>query len=393
MPFTLSLTGASSTLGITYQWYSSPAGVSNFTPISGATATTYPVTGLTASADYYCVVTCTNSSSTAISNTVTVTVNPFVTPSVSIAAAQNPVCTGTSATFTATPANGGSTPVYQWKVNGNNVGTNSANYAYTPLNGDVVVCELTSDAPCATAPVATSNSITLTVGQPPVVTITPSVATTVCQGDSVTFTATGGGTYAWIKDGNDLNGATGSTYYATGTGTYAVRVTTNGCTVTSPAVPVSVTPFTAPTITASGNVMGTAAIYNTYQWYIDGTAINGATGVTYTATQTGTHVYTVCVTGNGCSKCSPGYTLTVGIAHVSVDAIKVYPNPVVDRLLIESPVPVNISLRSVDGKEVLAQDNAHILHIGNLANGVYMLRILDADNHLLKVERIVKTGK
>ncbi len=56
----------------------------------------------------------------------------------------NPMCPGASATFTATPTNGGSAPVYQWKVNGANVGTNSTTYSTSSLvNGDVVTCVMT----------------------------------------------------------------------------------------------------------------------------------------------------------------------------------------------------------------------------------------------------------
>ena len=70
------------------------------------------------------------------------------------------VCTGSKATFTATATNGGTAPVYQWKKNGINVGTNSKTYIVdTALKtGDSIYCVLTSNAACATSPTAKSNS-------------------------------------------------------------------------------------------------------------------------------------------------------------------------------------------------------------------------------------------
>ena len=99
-------------------------------------------------------------------------VNPFFDGSVSnlgaivdvsITASNNPICSGNQVSFSASPVNGGSLQVYQWKVNGVNVGSNSPYYTYIPGNGDLVKCILTSSLGCTTNNPATSNSITMVV--------------------------------------------------------------------------------------------------------------------------------------------------------------------------------------------------------------------------------------
>jgi gliding motility-associated-like protein len=70
------------------------------------------------------------------------------------------VCEGTSVEFTATPTNGGSSPSYEWFVNGAlQNGATAATFTYTPLIGEVVSVELTSNLACAlnTEATATSN--------------------------------------------------------------------------------------------------------------------------------------------------------------------------------------------------------------------------------------------
>ena len=85
-------------------------------------------------------------------------------PSVSILASANNICSGKSVTFTATPTNGGTAPSYQWKLNGNNVGTNSATFTSVTLaNNDQVTVVLTNNDGCAIPATATSNKITMVV--------------------------------------------------------------------------------------------------------------------------------------------------------------------------------------------------------------------------------------
>ena len=139
-------------------------------------------------------------------------VNTAYPVSITISSSANPVCQGTSVTYTAIPVNGGTTPSFQWKVNGVNAGGNSSTYNHFPVNGDVVSCTLTSNLPGATGNPATSNSITMTVtpSTPVSVTIT-ATANPVCQGTSVTYTATpvnGGanGFLQWYVNGVAVTG-------------------------------------------------------------------------------------------------------------------------------------------------------------------------------------------
>lgn len=75
--FNLVLTGAGLGPGITYQWQSSTAGANTFTAIPGASGTTYAATQSEAK-DYRCIVKCTTSNDSVMTNIVTVTMNPFL---------------------------------------------------------------------------------------------------------------------------------------------------------------------------------------------------------------------------------------------------------------------------------------------------------------------------
>jgi PKD repeat protein len=144
-----------------------------------------------------------------------------IQPSVSIVESINDICQGDEVEFTATATYGGSNPVYQWKVNGNNVGSGGTTFISTELlNDDIVECELTSSYSCATQNPAMSNAIVMEVGStlPVSVTIEPDTTTTICEGTQVIFNATpeNGGdnpTYQWRKNGMDCG--TNDPYYVT----------------------------------------------------------------------------------------------------------------------------------------------------------------------------------
>lgn len=96
--FALTLTGYSAAAGVTVQWQRSNVGANSWTNIAGATAPVSQV-NQNAPSDYRAIVTCTNSSLTATSNTVTVTQTTTNCP---------PACTNNIA-----PANGATNVSYQ----------------------------------------------------------------------------------------------------------------------------------------------------------------------------------------------------------------------------------------------------------------------------------------
>ena len=297
--------------------------------------------------------------SNTLSGSATVTVNPNLPASVSIAASPSgSICAGTSVTFTATPTNGGTTPGYQWKLNGVNVGSNSATYTNATLtNGDLVTCVMTSNAtPCLTGSPATSNTVTMIVNPnlPASVSISASPLGAVCSGTSVTFTAapTNGGTapsYQWKLNG--VNVGLNST-------TYTNAALTNGdvvtCVMTSNATPcLTGSPATSNTVTMTVNpnlpanvsisasplgaiCSGTSVTFTaiptnggtapSYQWKLNGVNV-GSNLTTYTnATLTNGDVVSVEMTSNA-SPCLTGSPVTSGGVTMSVNAIP--SNPII----------------------------------------------------------------
>jgi gliding motility-associated-like protein len=145
------------------------------------------------------------------SDPITMVVNPILNPSVTISASSASICKGTPVVFTATANQSGNATVYQWKINGNNIGTNNRSYTTSTLNnGDIISCVITVDpsAKCAANTNAVSNSITVRVTAPlnTAIQITAS-DNNICGSKPITFSASsrnvGSATsYQWLLNGN-----------------------------------------------------------------------------------------------------------------------------------------------------------------------------------------------
>ena len=294
-----------------FQWKRNGANV-------GANSPTYTLASPTNGDIITCVLTSNaacRSTNTATSAGITLTVSPVVAPTISIAATPSgAICNGTSVTFNASTSNGGAFPTYQWKLNGSNVGTNTSSYTNAALaNGDIVTCQLTSNATCSTPTIVNSNSINMSVNAVlvPAVTIAASPNGAICSGTSVTFTPTptNGGvtpTYEWFKNGisQGFSATYTSNTLANGNTISAIMTSSLSCatpvtassntiamtvnTTVTPSVSISITSGTNPTCTGN-SITFTATPTNggaspTYQWTKNGVNIGGANAVTYTGT-------------------------------------------------------------------------------------------------------------
>ena len=242
------------------------------------------------------------------------------------------ICAGTSVTFSAIPSQNNLSPTYQWKLNGNNVGTNSTTYTNANLsNGDVVTCVLSSSAACVTGSPATSNPITMLVNIVP--TITGTTPAGFCSGSAVTLSASADlGTINWYASaagGSSLSsGASFTVSGLTSSATYYVDAAANGCT-TPIRTPVTATFYpTSPgqpgTISGPLSVVGDSsatytisALPNTasYAWSVSlGTIVSGQGSTSITVKWNDTvalgslSVYAINTCGSGSSQ-----SLTVGI--------------------------------------------------------------------------------
>ncbi|NBW43799.1 MAG: hypothetical protein EBR29_08320, partial [Sphingobacteriia bacterium] len=283
--------------GLTYQWSL------NGTAISGANNATYVANA----AGVYTVTLSDSANCSFTSAPATVVVNPL--PSVTISATGNTtVCQGSAVNLSA--GSGTSFATYQWNLNGTPVaGATAATFAATATG--TYSLTVTDANGCS----ATSNNISVTIRELPIATITGNAA--ICQGGSTILSAnTGTGrTYQWKRNNINIIGATTANYTAITAGSYTVTVTSNGCSATSNAIAVTVNPLPTVTVSAASSTTfcpGGSVVLNantdpanSIQWRRNGTDIAGATGNSFTASDSGN--YTARVTSPaGCNATSNG---------------------------------------------------------------------------------------
>lgn len=208
----------------------------------------------------------------------------------------------------------------------------------------------------------------------------------ICAGDSTTLTVTGAVNYTWSPALGLSDPDAGSTLaYPSSTTTYVITgVDADGC-VGIDSITVIVHPLPEPDIDISGSTLSTGG-GGTYQWYLDGTAIPGATADTYTVTENG--LYSVEVTDvNGCSGFSGEVNMIIQSAGaIAMHNIVVFPNPGNAHIQFDAQntAPLFWQIIALDG-QILRSGNYNtpqkncVLDVQDLASGVYILQVIEGD--------------
>jgi hypothetical protein len=306
--FTSTVSGGTSSF--TYQW------CLNGSKMPGATGSTWNFTP-SSNGSYNIYVNVTDSAGyTAESNVASTVVNPSLSVSVSPTSVLMDV--GQSTLFTSTISGGTSPYAYQWYLNGAPVsGATSSSWTFSPTSqGSYTVYVVVNDS-AATSAGAQSGTVDVAVDPQLTVTASPPTST-IYLGQSQTYTSSVGDTgtspyvYQWYLNGNPVSGATNQTWIFTPakTGTYQIyaKVTDDvNAVAQSPTVQLTVyaEPQMVVTINSTSAVIdtGQSVFFTsseaggtspfTYQWYLNGIAVSGATSSSWNFMPLSTGTYQV----------------------------------------------------------------------------------------------------
>jgi hypothetical protein len=269
--------------------------------------------------------------------------------------------------------------------------TSSATVTWSPSTGLACsVCNSTAAAPTASTVYYASvssgcgsglDSVSVTVNPLPNVQAY-SDTSRICASDSALICATAGfAHYAWNA------GDTVQCFHTNLAGNYYVTVTdAHNCSAVSNHTGLTVIQQPPVTISQNGD---TLQAYNavTYQWYLNGQPIPGATSHIFIANSAGSYSVAISDT-NGCTAVS-NPVIVSGIHDLENNTVQVYPNPTSDgwNITVDADlIGSKLEIFDVEGRKVYATEisETRTAISWDAARGVYLLRIHSLNGELVK---------
>jgi len=238
--------------------------------------------------------------------------------------------------------------------------------------------------------------------------VTPHGIVNSCGSNPVglSITAVNGVTYQWTDHGQNITGATHTTYFADSTGIYLVKATSNGCTTNSDSVRVNILPNpsvslsfvldsfcinSAPIALSGGKPLG---------GFYSGSYISG-TG-TFNPAASGSGAFEIVYTYSDSIGCSGSDSAKIHVYNCTTSGINelnnahsfdMYPNPAAGKVNITVLDAGNCKMRLFNllGQELVSQEFTQQLNypLQGLAAGVYMVQISDLADTWKAVKRLV----
>lgn len=236
---------------------------------------------------------------------------------------------------------------------------------------------------------ATSTDVTVVVNPIPAAPSITANATNFCVGDTAILTASTAIGLTWS------NGSSAITLSTTNNGSYYAIITENGCiSDTSNQISVVFNPNPpTPSINYTDSILSTDAIVGV-QWFLNGTAVTGATSSNYQPQANGT--YSVSTTyGTGCSTASGEVTVSnVAIFELANNQfVKIYPNPSSGFITIEASAGIQfIKVFELNGRLVKQSTVGGLtaqVDLSELASGTYLIQ-LQSNNEIINHKMILQ---
>jgi Secretion system C-terminal sorting domain len=209
--------------------------------------------------------------------------------------------------------------------------------------------------------------------------------TSVCSGEEIILNATSDGIILW--NGSDINGTAvlieaDEIFNVSATNEWAC-VTTSAIEINALEGPMVEFNSTEGLLTVTG---GTA-----WQWYLDGTMIEGATAAGYEALSEG--LYHVVVTGeNGCSTVSEAIQVS-SVENLAAWGMTLYPHPITNESVLIMPEGIyQVTILDALGRDVHhygAQQNRMIIRSSEFSAGLYFVQLKN-ETHTFTMKTIIE---
>ena len=207
--------------------------------------------------------------------------------------------------------------------------------------------------------------------------------------------------YQWVDcdNGNtDISGQTSMTYAPTVSGSFAVKITTEECQVTSDCKSFYFCPLSN-AVTLSGNTISVTTIpaqQPVFEWYADcdiDNPIAGATLSSFTPTVSGNYSVSIGSNWEECNVISDCiYVGLAGLEENQETSFSIYPNPANENVTISNiEAGSTVTLVDVSGKSVSQQfsnSTSVKLQTSALNSGVYFVRVMN-NNGISGTQKLV----